>query len=96
MLAEHATREMRIADLEIHGWRPIKDTPFSNAKYQGVYNESLCLGFALRMALYPTVVRIRSGDWRDTPFNDPKVQFCDWADITDTALDRIDKRLAET
>lgn len=103
MLAEHISREQRIADMEIHGWRPIRDTNHAKARYRGIYSESLRLGFALRLAVRPAVVTIVPQDLEgdDYPFINSRglerrVEFCEWGDIPDAALDAIDARLAET
>ncbi len=88
MLTEHLTREQRIADLEIHGWEPVRDAPNDARVFRGIWNATLQLGFAWSRSLAGNRVIQLEGYWNPpTP--------CPWSYIGDEILGRITERLAE-
>jgi hypothetical protein len=83
-------RETRIADLEIHGWRPVKNTSTGRC---GIYHEGVGVGFSVRNG---SVLTSDSGVKRiDRDHAANSYVDCPWDEVTDWHLDRIDARLAE-
>lgn len=94
MLETYASREQRIADLEIHGWTAVKDSKDDPRSFSGIWNEQLQLGFALSRSIAGRrVIRLDASNfagWGFAPL------LCDWGAVTDDVLNAIDARLAET
>jgi hypothetical protein len=91
MLAEYVSREQRIADLEIHGWSPVRDGPQDARRYHGIWNDALQVGFGLSRSMAGARVIRLDPEW-GRGGHIP----CTWDELTDRLLDAIDARLAET
>lgn len=90
MLTIWKSREMRIADLTLHGWLPAHRDGMV-----GVANHQMQIGFGVQV-----------GPMKFDPLNQSKgtVRFfglplpepCDWSEVSSEALDAIDERLRQT
>jgi hypothetical protein len=82
-------RDTRVADLAIHGWRPVYN---SGSLRRGIYNDMLKVGFSVRIhcPLDPAVKVIGVTHAWDS------YEDCAWDTVTDAHLDAIEERLAQT
>lgn len=90
MLETHETREQKIADLEIHGWEPVKNLATERC---GIYSEALGLGFSVR----DDSLHDPAGDSHVKVLN-PNARaenyvLCEWVEVTDWHFETIEKRL---
>lgn len=79
------TRDARIADLAVHGWRPVFNITTGR---HGIYNDDHAIGFS---------VRNETGDSEAKRFGKghalASYRDCPWDEVTDWHLDRIEERL---
>jgi hypothetical protein len=81
MLSSYGSREQRIADLEVHGWEPVKAGEVI-VPGAGIWNEQLQVGFRVvdHLSAQPTVRKVHR----------PDMVPCLWREVTDEVLERID------
>lgn len=82
---EQWRREQRIAHLEIHGWRPMREVPSAESGY-GIHNFDLNVGFRVTGLGSPNQ-KVRKTDAN-------RLFPCEWDEVSDKVLFAIDERLA--